>query len=304
MSTRVICVGDSLTEGYNDLEGGYRAHLVPWLKQAGLDIDFVGGVSGGFTGDNQHEGHPSQAMPYFTSRMDDYYVATPWDAVLMMVGTAQIALQSNIPGMRGELDDLLDATIAQNTSAPIFLARLPGIGAGTYEDYAGDVDVFNAIVDEVVAERQAAGVDIVAVDMNAGFIPDEMTDDGVHPDYYGYMLIASRWAEAVIAHGLGQSPAQRALGDDPIASVDVNDETQPYWIRLEPGYYTFASDVDVAVSRDLSVSGGGIGDVAEEGFLVLAKQPVTRFFVPGARYIDAVAIADEEGRLRIYRESP
>src|SRR5829696_4807622 len=94
-STRIMPLGDSLTDGYN-VPGGYRISLEDRLVTAERSFDFVGSRQNGPSSlaDKDHEGWIGYTIDEIRAQVPTWFAASPADVVLLMAGTNDVKFSS------------------------------------------------------------------------------------------------------------------------------------------------------------------------------------------------------------------
>ena len=78
-----------------------------------------------------------------------------------------------------------------------YLAKLP-IAYGPFAGLNPQLQIYNDVIDELAAEN---GIQVAPPDLYGHFAdnPDEIDDDGLHPNGMGYQSIAALWRDAIMA---------------------------------------------------------------------------------------------------------
>jgi lysophospholipase L1-like esterase len=208
---KIMPVGDSITEG-KYTQGGYRKPLYQMLKDNGYSVTFVGkedngepandtGFSAGMENPN-HEGYGSArigmllnggtmekhtALPIKTSLANN----NP-DVALILLGTNDIFGITPTDSMRQTMEKLLNAVFEQNPNTTVVLASIPPISK--IEARNADVNVYNAVLPEIVAKEKALNHKIEFADIHSVFTdPADLSGDNVHPSATGYNKMAALW---------------------------------------------------------------------------------------------------------------
>jgi lysophospholipase L1-like esterase len=196
---RVMPLGDSLTRGgvtsrdpVYGLGDGYRTELWKTFQAEGAAVGFVGSATAGpgDLGDTDHEGHGGRTIDWLSARVEGWLDAAEPDAVLLMAGTNDVRANPTRPAdppevMAREMAALIDRVALGEDAPAVFVATLPPIDpSGNGERAAAGAEEYDALLAAVVAERQARGLDVTLVDMNArldlGDVSDPPADSGVH----------------------------------------------------------------------------------------------------------------------------
>ena len=213
---RILPLGDSITVGVPDSNGGYRAPLFRLAVQAGLDITFVGQNppdQGGFlVGDNGPNGPATiEGVPFppyhlgtsgitiqdLQQKIMDFNLL-PFAApnseephiVLLHIGTNNM-WNGGPNGTDARLRTLVDYLTAILPDALIVVSNII-----PWPDQAGNVNQYNGYIRPIVEAKQAAGYNVIFVDQFSGF-PTNQLADGIHPNANGYAAMANVWFEAI-----------------------------------------------------------------------------------------------------------
>lgn len=198
---RILPLGDSITYGY--WEGNttncnsYRKVLKGLLDSGGYETDFVGGLSDGDFGDNQHHGHggwfadDSSGAKSILGHIPGWMADTRPDIVLLHVGTNDImARHVDV----NEVSLILDEIYAANSRATVVLALIIRSMPGSWQNEV--ISTFNNNLNVMAQARIAAGEDLLVVDMENGagidYASADMADE-LHPSQIGYDKMGTNW---------------------------------------------------------------------------------------------------------------
>lgn len=203
---RIMPLGDSITYGapLANSTGGYRGPLWDRVTADNLVIDFVGSASNGKLEDPQHEGHGGFFINEIDAQIATWTAAARPDMILLIIGTNDTNRGSPTPQeIAARLGHLIDDITAQPGAPQIFVGPIPPMVAQSAQRVAL-AQAYNALIPGVVADKQAAGVDVTFVDMS-DLTPADITpppaDGGLHPNASGYQKIAADWYDALLAGG-------------------------------------------------------------------------------------------------------
>jgi lysophospholipase L1-like esterase len=189
---RIMPLGDSITWGVGTPgEDSYRTGLQRRLADAGVDADFVGSQNSGTGVDTDNEGHPGWTIAQIADHIDDWLATYEPDVILLHIGTNDMFAAT--AGVNGQFGALLDRIHEDRPDAQIFVAKL--IGLGTVLRTGGQAvrtAAFNDAIERTMATRgdQFHLVDqseIHGIDMH----------DRLHPNAYGYAVMAWNWYRAL-----------------------------------------------------------------------------------------------------------
>lgn len=181
---RVMCVGDSITEG-TDSDGGYRSKLND--RVAGLT--FVGPYA-----TNNRVGLPLAHAGLSGERADeidatasaDAWMATYTpDIVLIQAGTNDLIQAYTSTQTRDHLDALALTLATDRPAAKIVILSVP---FGTYGGSA-NIPLVNAALPAVARAHRVAGRDVVYYDAGNFLVGGDMAES-THPTLSGYGKIA------------------------------------------------------------------------------------------------------------------
>lgn len=196
MACRILCAGDSLVEGYNAPGyGGWRIGLYRLLTNAGIEFDFVGGVTSGEAQnlpDRACEGHQGEALPYFVAAMPTYMSTYTPDVVIVCAGTAHAVMDE--PDGPDDYGDLVAAIYAASPTCKVILCKLPDVTGEVYAEFSPLIVEINDAIDDVAAVHAALGRTCLVA--RCSF--QTPTDDGVHPTPAGYEVMADVIGDVLI----------------------------------------------------------------------------------------------------------
>ncbi len=212
----VMPLGDSITEGYPDLQGGYRVELFHQAIQGGKTITFVGRrANGPVSGMVDGRPFPTGSEGYTGYTIDDapavgrIGITTPITGqaiamfhphiILLMIGTNDVNLSVDLPNAPARLAALVDLI---TTMAPAALLVVAQIVPTTTDATNARVQAYNAAIPALVQLRAAAGKHVLLVDMYGTFTSHAdyktalMIND-LHPNPTGYALLGQTWYTAI-----------------------------------------------------------------------------------------------------------
>jgi autotransporter-associated beta strand protein len=220
---KVMPLGDSITNGYNGANAGYRGPLYGMLLPLAPTFQYVGTSTErpGFLPVNQqhHEGHSSYAVQDLSNNLDGldttiyqlyggpdrdpnggFWITggggtgrgpTIPDVITLMAGTNDldepVGFQERLTGLITKLNTLCP-------DAKILLARITPIT----NSEPVDVPALNTMIDQVTNDFRAAGKPVFPVDLNTTFPTDGMFTDGTHPNDTGFSWMAMQWYEGIL----------------------------------------------------------------------------------------------------------
>ena len=193
--TRVMPLGDSITDGVGVGGGGYRVGLWQRLAQNGYTTDFVGsGYNGPASlGDHDHEGHSGWRIDQIDANIVNWVRTYQPRTVLLHIGTNDISQNRDLANAPARLAAVVDKITSTSPQTDVFVATLIPV---SYAD--AKVRAYNAAIPGIVSSRAAAGKKVHLVDMYNAVSVSDLTD-GVHPNAAGYDKMAAAWFAALRA---------------------------------------------------------------------------------------------------------
>jgi len=205
-ATKIMPLGDSITydDTYADHEnprpagkrGGYRQWLWYMLEDAQVPVDFVGSRQAGQDIvppiDPDNDGYPGYTSYQIADMAYNLMSISDPDVVLLHIGTND-RTTTNPQGALDILNEIDRYEINTKHHIKVFVALII-----QRREYDGRIAIWNRRLKEKLLQRQAAGDDIVIVDMaNAGLTSDDYADN-THPNTHGYSKMAIVWYDALI----------------------------------------------------------------------------------------------------------
>lgn len=196
---KILPLGDSITWGIQ-YDGAYRVQLFSKALADGRKITFTGSVSNGPSMvSNQpfpkaNEGHSGWRIDQITGLLPKPALDTVPHIVLLMIGTNDVYAASGQATMPDRLGALLDKLISGAPNALIVVAKItPLNNAGSN----ATIKTYNDAIPGLVQARAAAGKHVILGDMNTGFTPAMLSNDGVHPNKSGYDFMGDTWYKLI-----------------------------------------------------------------------------------------------------------
>ena len=233
---RIMCIGDSITEGD---AGGYRLPLYQKLKARFGTPNMVGLRNSRLSDpasfvDNDHEGYSAYRIDEIANGAG-FWNAPPieerlkaWDPAIVTIHAGTNDAQQNhhfdgkpaqgIPPVIDRLDSLVNRIRAYNPKIHIVVAQIVPANApasATTQDY---VRRLNALIPGLVARHQAQGHRVSLVDLYTPMLAYPHPD-GIHPSAAGYQVMGEVLFQALL--GLGTLPRNPNPGrDDGLRQID------------------------------------------------------------------------------------
>ena len=204
--TRVMPLGDSLTDGYN-VPGGYRIELAARLAADDVAVDFVGSLSNGpaTLRDREHEGHSGFRIDEISRPVGRWLRRSRPDIVLLMIGTNDVVQDHRLRAAPDRLSDLIDRIVATLPGTQVIVASIPQIGGSPN---AERVVAYNADIPDIVMSKIDEGKDVTYVDINSVIEPSDLHTDYTHLNATGYCKVGDAWFVAIRSVlGLGPPPS-------------------------------------------------------------------------------------------------
>lgn len=194
--SRIMAVGDSITQGGGKTFATYRLLLVEKLKAAGVRCEFVGSrPTEGSAIPLWHEAYGGKNAEYLASILEAKLKAHPADIVMLQAGHNHFVEEKPVAGIVAAHREMVATARRLNPKAIVFIAQV--IPSGKLPKYAYIPDL-NVALAALVKELHRPEQPVYLVDLATGFDPAKDTvADRVHPNAAGAEKIARRWAEAL-----------------------------------------------------------------------------------------------------------
>ena len=200
-TVKILCAGDSITDGYSYSQDGYRKYLCYYLQQEGISYDMVGPQNSWsdsaiynwdgteITYDPAHCGYSGYAIQQYNGRSGLYETMfgngnvmetyNP-DMILLQIGTNDlldarlnaISSQSDVTGSTSaleRLEGLVDQIIANmDPTDTLFIASVPDIDAEVRYDWLGAYGWFYGLNTSSANDELTETVDQCVDTYNAG----------------------------------------------------------------------------------------------------------------------------------------
>ena len=194
--SRIMAVGDSITQGGGKTFATYRLLLVEKLKAAGVRCEFVGSrPTEGSATPLWHEAYGGKNAEYLASILEAKLKAHPADIVMLQAGHNHFVEEKPVAGIVAAHREMVATARRLNPKAIVFIAQV--IPSGKLPKYAYIPDL-NVALAALVKELHRPEQPVYLVDLATGFDPAKDTiADLVHPNASGAEKIAQRWSEAL-----------------------------------------------------------------------------------------------------------
>lgn len=195
---KVMALGDSLTVGVGSTRGGgYRAPFWERMRDAGIEIDMVGGkVDGPETFDNRHQGYARMPLHELSSGAFDKVRTFQPDFVLLLAGSDEIGAPNFSPhAFAANLEVMIDRIFTAKSGVKLLIGTLPPAKFGKNQ---GAKRAVNELLRRTVRERAARGQFVFLVDSFTAVDPQREMADAAHPNDAGYERIGEAFADVML----------------------------------------------------------------------------------------------------------
>ncbi|HEX7900002.1 MAG TPA: GDSL-type esterase/lipase family protein [Planctomycetota bacterium] len=214
MSVRLLCLGDSITQGRKGVPGypEFRSFRYPLWKMCvdlGANVEFVGNLRGGFDGDpdwpdyrgrafpRAHEGHWGWPTHNLRKNLAEWTQGLQWDIVLVNLGTNDPNYKLHPDDSKKELGLILDFLRARNPRVTL----LVGLPCPPWKPFPR----LRSNLAALVREKTSPDSRVELVDHFTGWISDPKapgthTVDWIHPTEAGDLRLAEGWFAALQRH--------------------------------------------------------------------------------------------------------
>lgn len=258
---KIMASGDSITDDCV-FNGAWRLYLQPLLETNGYLFTFVGRQNstpvGGFI-QTAHEGYCGAVIAapgvltyavhdypgtnvYLQKTLADALTNLTPDLMLILIGVNDIG-HGRDPWHTGtnDMSHLLDLIFSNAPAAQVIIAKVSSISSATdigglnYSLYAGNVPAYNAALQQVVNQRQAAGQNVFLADMFSAVNTTSMLNsDGLHPNALGLQAMAQEWLTRIQSISLNSNLMVSTLvkGGDNWRYSDAGADLGTNWVGL------------------------------------------------------------------------
>ena len=204
MKLRILPLGDSITDGYG-VPGGYRWHLGVRLREAGVEVEFLGSLENGPENwsDRRHEGHSGWRIDQLQQRIQDWLATSDPELVLLMIGTNDMVQEFGVAQAPARLEQLISMIFQCCPSATLGVATIPPI-----LDFfpVGDVPIgarltaqakaYNGEVRALLQHLKSKNQAVFLADAYPVFDTADLPD-GVHPNRAGQEKLGALWFQRI-----------------------------------------------------------------------------------------------------------
>ncbi|MBC8170104.1 MAG: hypothetical protein H7X77_00460 [Anaerolineae bacterium] len=226
ITLKIMPLGDSLTEGYPQMQGGYRPQFWNRLNADGFPVELVGSMTDGFSWSQpHHEGHSGWTIADLDGQINSWLTTSQPDVILLMIGTNDI-LSNQQNGMVTRLEVLIDHIFTARPTARLIVAQLIPINENTMNQR---VQAFNAALPDLISAKALEGKRISMVDLNSPFTFADLLD-GVHLTPDAYTRLGNLWYD--VTARLLREPFQQLT---PVVGQSIHTPVHPFsWTQGTP----------------------------------------------------------------------
>lgn len=192
--TIVLAVGDSICYGAG-VNGGWRIPLQALLTNESIPFNFIGASTDNSIGmtDPEHEGYPGRRLDEVRLHVEILPEEPEPDVILLNIGTNDLDQSYLLSTLNDRLDSFIAYMRAKWPLAHIYVATVGPFNPGVNPNVATmttDAIPYNAHI--------LALTEVTPVNM-ASYIDASLQADGIHPNIWGYYVMAQVWHDAAFA---------------------------------------------------------------------------------------------------------
>lgn len=196
---KVMALGDSITVGVGSSQGaGYRASFWTRMRDAGVEVDMVGGkVDGPDTFDNRHQGYANITLHELSAGVHEKLRTYRPDVVLLLTGSDEVhADHFSAHAFAANLGVLVDRVFNAQHDVKLLISTIPPSRFGRNQ---GAKRALNELVRRTVREHSGRGQAVYLVDSFAVLDPARDMADADRPNDVGYERVGEAFADALLA---------------------------------------------------------------------------------------------------------
>jgi lysophospholipase L1-like esterase len=196
---KILPLGDSITWGLQ-YDGAYRVELFAKAVGAGKKVTFTGSQSNGpamvagQTFPKNNEGHSGWTITQVAGLVPSPALSTTPHIVLLHIGTNDVYVGSGQAMMGDRLGSLVDKITSAAPNALVVVAKIVPLSSANWN---ATIKTYNDGIPALVQKRADMGKHVMVVDLNTGFMPSMLSNDGVHPNKSGYDFMGDKWFAAI-----------------------------------------------------------------------------------------------------------
>jgi len=196
---KVMALGDSLTVGAGSSQGaGYRAVFWTRMRDAGVEVDMVGGKADGpDTFDNRHQGYANIPLHQLSASVHERLRTYQPDVVLLLTGSDEAHADGFSPhAFAANLGVLIDRVFTAKRDVKLLISTLPPARFGRNQ---GTKRALNELLRRTVRDHAERGQAVSLVDSFTALDPARDVADADRPNDTGYERIGEAFADALLA---------------------------------------------------------------------------------------------------------
>lgn len=185
----ILPIGDSITWGKLDVNGGYRIRLQALLDTDGIYYDFIGPVTDNSVGmsDPEFAGYPGFEIDQVLTEVESFQISNyAPTAILLNVGTNDILHAYDLPNINLRLDNFITYLLSCYPNAHIYVATIGPLGGSHPDLVTYDAHIMAISIPNVTPVDIASSVTLA------------MLSDSIHPNATGYDVHANAWHAALV----------------------------------------------------------------------------------------------------------
>ncbi|BDI31216.1 hypothetical protein CCAX7_32670 [Capsulimonas corticalis] len=259
--TRIMPLGDSVTDGWTPEPGGYRIQLWNDIVNSGEVAEFVGSQFNGpaALGSHHHEGHAGWTTSDIAGQVSGWMAAYAPQIVLLQIGTNDINMNKDPAGAPSRLSGIIDQICTQlPAGGKVFVTTLT---PESDPNFNNQILNFNNQLPGIVQSKQSVGKPVFLVDQYHTITTADLAD-GTHPTPAGYSRMGDAWFSAIqssVASGgtgvnvaVGKAVTASSSGAGRAASLAVDANCGTEWTangNIRPSSLTVDLGANVNISR-------------------------------------------------------
>lgn len=196
---KIMPLGDSITEGFEEYLISYRRDLWHMLDQSGYSVDFVGTKADTPAGtfdptildfDLDYEAYSGWRAEQVNSQLTTSLQLVDPDIVLLHLGTNDIFQGESVVSTISDLTTTITMLRADNPDVLILLAQIIPMGSPSVVPFNNEIAV---LANSITTEQSP----VLLVDHYTGYNESVLNFDNWHPNASGEAEMAARWFAAL-----------------------------------------------------------------------------------------------------------